>query len=242
MLDTYLPVLSNFSTAVAGAGAAGAAPRPRRRCAAARCRAAAAACTAAPPRRPRRRRSAPAPGRQRRGPEAAADVNVARLVDGDARRIMRPVEAFHVLRLPAVEQRAGRVELEDLRRGKAARARPRFERRALLVGLQRVDAAMDDPDVILRVDGHARHLGQNPRFFLRERFRPQRLDFHRRRRGFRLRGERHERRRRQVPPRPGAPTRSRRCKQHASWMSPLMRHELSDGGVYSGRDGGMADG
>src|SRR5436309_339476 len=28
MLDTYLPVLSNFSTAVAAAGAAGAAPRP----------------------------------------------------------------------------------------------------------------------------------------------------------------------------------------------------------------------
>src|SRR5262252_4044177 len=28
MLDTYLPVLSNFSTAVAGAGGAGAAPRP----------------------------------------------------------------------------------------------------------------------------------------------------------------------------------------------------------------------
>src|SRR5712675_841866 len=28
MLDTYLPALSNFSTAVPGAGAAGAAPRP----------------------------------------------------------------------------------------------------------------------------------------------------------------------------------------------------------------------
>src|SRR5580765_3300331 len=46
MLDTYLPVLSNFSTAVAGVGAAGAAPRPRP--AAAASPAAAAGAPAAP--------------------------------------------------------------------------------------------------------------------------------------------------------------------------------------------------
>src|SRR5580765_5226903 len=106
---------------------------------------------------------------------------------------MRPVEALHVLRLPAVEERAGRIELEDLRRGEAARARPRFERRSFFVGLQRVDAAVHDPDVILGIDRHAGDRAENPGFLLRERFGPERIHDERRRRGLRLRGERDER-------------------------------------------------
>src|SRR4051794_30884436 len=50
MLDTYLPVLSNFSTAVAGAGAAGAAPRPPGAGAPPRATAPAAAGAGPPPR------------------------------------------------------------------------------------------------------------------------------------------------------------------------------------------------
>src|SRR3954452_13329598 len=99
MLDTYLPVLSNFSTAVAAAGAAGGAPPPplARAPAASGRRAAARWCASC-----RGRRSSSPRRGQRRRPEAAANVHVARLVDGDARRVMRPVEAFHVLGLPAV--------------------------------------------------------------------------------------------------------------------------------------------
>src|SRR4051794_4893995 len=106
---------------------------------------------------------------------------------------MWPVEAFHLLGLPAVEERAGGVELENLRRGKAARAGPRLQRRSLFVGLQRIDAAMHDPDVILGVDRDAGHRAENPRLLLRKWFGPERIDLDRRRRRFRLRGQYHER-------------------------------------------------
>src|SRR5712671_1610195 len=59
MLDTYLPVLSNVSTAVPGAGAAGAAPRP-----------AGAAAAGAPP----RAGGAPAAGAGPRPRAGARDV------------------------------------------------------------------------------------------------------------------------------------------------------------------------
>src|SRR6185295_12433543 len=83
--------------------------------------------------------------------------------------------------IPRPDQVAGGVEREDLRRGEAARARPRFERRSLLVVLQRVDAAVDYPDAILRIDGNAGDRSENPVLRHRERLRPQRIDFHFRR-------------------------------------------------------------
>ena len=213
---TNLPVLSNFSTC-ASAARRGREPRRVRR---------------APARRRARRRRAPAAGagpRPRAGGASdgvgrpPADPDVALVVDGDAGRIVRPVVAGAGLRIPVRDQRAGRVELENLRRGEAARARPRLERRTLFVGLQRIDAAMHDPDVILRVDGDAGHRAENPRVLLRERFRPERIDLDRRRRGLRLRGERHERGRTDArcgQEREQAPTNAN-STLHAT--SPLMR-------------------
>src|SRR4029079_16948919 len=90
-------------------------------------------------------------------------------------------------------QRARRIEFENLRRRKAARALPWIERRTLFVGLQRVDAAVHHPDVILAVDGDTGHRPKDPGFFLWKRLWPERIDDDGRRRGFCLGGERHER-------------------------------------------------
>src|SRR5262249_44778161 len=89
----------------------------------------------------------------------------------------RPVVALVLADFPAREQRAGGVELENLRRGEAARARPRRERRPLLVVLQRIDAAMHDPDVILRIGRDAGHRSENPVLLDRKRFRPENFNF-----------------------------------------------------------------
>src|SRR3954470_20867198 len=136
--------------------------------------------------RARRRRSSggttsASRGRQRRRRETAANVHVPRFVDRNARRIVRPVVAAAALRIPVRHQVAGRVERKHLRRGEAARARPRFERRTLLVVLQRVDAAVDDPDAVLAVGGDAGDRSEDPVLRHRERLWPQRFDLELRR-------------------------------------------------------------
>src|SRR5207247_9301287 len=90
--------------------------------------------------------------------------------------IVWPVVAGSILWIPARDEVTRSIELEHLRRRKAARARPRLQRRSLLARLQRLDAAMDDPDVILRVGGDTRDRSEDPMFRDRKRLRPERID------------------------------------------------------------------
>ena len=121
---------------------------------------------AAPP-RPRRRR-------RRRDEPGGGDPDVAL-----ARRPRGCPATAAIVALPgsaeARDQLAGRVELEHERRGRAADARGRRgQHHSLLVGFERVGAAVHDPDVILRVDGDAGDRAEHP--VVGQRLRPERID------------------------------------------------------------------
>jgi len=76
------------------------------------------------------------------------------------------------------DQIARGVELEDGRRWSAALRRRRVGRGVHLARFERA-RSMDDPDVVARVHGDADRLAENP--FVRERPRPERIDFEPRR-------------------------------------------------------------
>ena len=116
----------------------------------------------------RRRRQAPARAR-RRNPDVALRVH------REAARRLRPGVALPGS-APARDEHALLIELEHERRRRAAEAgRWRSEHHPLLVGLERVAAAMDDPDVILRVDGDAGDRAEHPGL-IREGPRPPGID------------------------------------------------------------------
>src|SRR5262249_15132572 len=105
----------------------------------------------------------------------AADPHVAGVIDGDAVvrggplvvLVLDPLDAA-----PVTTEVALLVELEDWRRLGAAHRGLVVER--LLVRRERI-RAVDDPDVILRVDRHADRLTLIP--VIRKRFRERRIDF-----------------------------------------------------------------
>ena len=99
------------------------------------------------------------------------------IVDRDAVIRVGPVVALPGS-APVADQIAGGVELENRRRRRAALRGRRIGRRVHLARLERA-GAMDDPDVVLGIDGHADRLAENP--FVRQRLRPQRIDFEARR-------------------------------------------------------------
>ena len=105
----------------------------------------------------------------------AADPDVPLVVDRDAVVRLGPLVALAGA-APGVQQVAGLIELEDRRRRNAALLRRlRIGRRAHLRPLvQGHAAAVDDPDVILRIDRHADRRAEQP--VVRQRLRPHRID------------------------------------------------------------------
>ena len=173
--------------------------RRRRRCL--RCGA-----TAAPParsHRARRRRTggrrcagsrrcaaATAGGRWRRISARGRDPDIALAVDGDAARRLRPricraraAELLEVLTGGVVFRAspAPRCSTRSTTAGRRAAASD-GRQHALLVAFERIVAAMYDPDVVLRIDRHARYRSDHPRV-VRKWLRPQRRDAIRRRAG-----------------------------------------------------------
>ena len=122
--------------------------------------------------------------RRRRAAAVAADPHVAFVVDGDAVVRIGPVVAL-ARAAPVADQIAGLIELEHRRRRRAALRGRRIRGRVHFARLERA-GAMNDPDVILRVDRDADRLAEDP--VVRQRLGPQRIDFeprrlHRRGRG-----------------------------------------------------------
>src|SRR5207248_3495126 len=114
---------------------------------------------------------------RRRSAAVPANPDVAFVVDGDAVIRVGPVVAL-ARSTPVADQVAGGVELENRRRRSAALRGRRRGRGVDLAGLEG-SRAMDDPHVILCVDRNADRLTENP--FVRQRLRPQRIDFEARR-------------------------------------------------------------
>src|SRR5215213_2863637 len=81
-------------------------------------------------------------------------------VDVDAVLVLGPVVA-RAGAAPGLDQVALLVELQDGRSRRAALRARRVEAGGLLVVGERA-RTLDDPDVILRIDGHARGLAHNP--------------------------------------------------------------------------------
>src|SRR5262249_44422226 len=108
----------------------------------------------------------------------AADPDVALVVDEDAVVRLGPLVALP-WPAPVPQQIARLVELEHRRRAAAAFAGRRIDLGAALVGVQRRRAAVDDPDMVLVIDPHADGHAKQP--VVRQRLRPERIDFERRR-------------------------------------------------------------
>src|SRR5205823_14528013 len=106
------------------------------------------------------RRSGAARGAGRGAAAVAANPHVAFVVDGDAVVRVGPVVALP-RSAEMADQRAGRIELENRRRRRTALRRRRVGRRVHFARLERA-GAMDDPDVILRVDRDADRLAEDP--------------------------------------------------------------------------------
>jgi hypothetical protein len=115
------------------------------------------------------------PTGRRRVEARRRDPHVAFAIDGEAARRLWPRVAL-ARSTPVRDEHALLIELEDEWCGLTAQAgRWGIEHHPLLVGLERVGAAMDDPEMVLGVDGDAGHGSENPRL-VRERARPPRID------------------------------------------------------------------
>src|SRR6185437_15451570 len=88
------------------------------------------------------------------GVAAAADPDVVLRVDGDAGVLGWPVDAG-VLAPPVGDERAGRAELEHVRRWGAAVARRRIGAGARFAARTERVGEVHDIDVVARVDGDA---------------------------------------------------------------------------------------
>src|SRR5262249_4478771 len=113
------------------------------------------------------------------GRAVAPNPNIAFVIDRDSVVRLGPIEAL-TRTAPMADQVAFKIELEDRVRGRATLGGRRFRSRVQLAGFERA-GAVNDPDVILGVDRYADSLSENP--MVRQRLRPQRIDFEPRRRG-----------------------------------------------------------
>ena len=108
----------------------------------------------------------------------AADPHVAFVVDVDAVIRFRPLVALP-RSAPVPDQVARLIELKDRRGRTAALGDGRLEFEPSFVVVQPARAAMNDPDVVLLIDPHADGPAEQP--VIRQRLRPQRIDFEHRR-------------------------------------------------------------
>ena len=108
----------------------------------------------------------------------AADPDDPLGVDDDAVVGLRPLEA-RPRAAPGVHHVALLVELDDRRRRQTAIGRRRVGRRVDFLSVERARAAVNDPDVILRIDADADDVPKQP--VVGQRFGPHRIDFESRR-------------------------------------------------------------
>ena len=109
-----------------------------------------------------------APATRRATAIIAADPDVALVIDGDPVIRIRPVVAV-ARTAPVADQVARLIELENRRRRSAALRGGRIGGGMQLARFQRA-GPMNDPDMVLRIDGDADGLSQNP--VVRQRLRP----------------------------------------------------------------------
>src|SRR5215510_8982107 len=110
----------------------------------------------------------------RRLESGGSDPDVALRINRQTARRLRPLIP-RARAAPTRQQRTALIELEDERGSLAADARRgRRQHHPLLVVLERIGTAVDDPDVVLAVDGNAGDRAEHPGL-IRERSRPERL-------------------------------------------------------------------
>src|SRR5204863_9061828 len=109
----------------------------------------------------------------RRAASIAADPHVALVIDRDPVVVERPVVTL-AGSAPMPDQIAILVELENGWRRSAALCSGRVGGGVYFSRFERA-GSMDDPDVILRIDRYANGLAEDP--VVRQRLRPQRVDF-----------------------------------------------------------------
>ena len=108
------------------------------------------------------------------GASRPPDPEVARVVDRETSVLFRPIVAV-ARAAPMGDERAARVELEDIwRRGAALAVGGAANRQADLGAGREAVGQVDDEDVVARVDGHAGRGSENPP--IAHRLGPHRVD------------------------------------------------------------------
>ena len=121
--------------------------------------------------------------RSRLAPAVAANPHIAFVIDCNPVVRIRPIVAV-ARSAPVVKQVARRIELQNRRSRRTTHGHGRIRRGVEFALFERA-LAMDDPDIILRINGYADRHSDEP--MVRQRLRPQRVHFkHRRLHGSRF--------------------------------------------------------